>query len=171
MDAEPNWRNMGHFDGYTTEAEIKKLYRKLAFQRHPDHGGSTVEMQTLNAEYHAALAACNGQSDRDNSGRERRYWYDEKIEQAVMDKIAEILSARLPDIEVSLIGTWIWIAGNTKPVKEQLKAIGCKWHRERECWFWNAKPWHARSSNGSLESLALKYGVTRFENEKQERLN
>ncbi len=32
-----------------TGAELRTLYKKLAMSRHPDHGGSTVQMQELNA--------------------------------------------------------------------------------------------------------------------------
>ena len=33
----------------STEKELLALWKKLALQKHPDHGGSTIEMQKLNA--------------------------------------------------------------------------------------------------------------------------
>lgn len=32
-----------------TETELKKAYRRLANEHHPDHGGSNEEMQKINA--------------------------------------------------------------------------------------------------------------------------
>lgn len=34
-----------------TLEELKKTYHRLALHHHPDHGGSTAEMQALNDEY------------------------------------------------------------------------------------------------------------------------
>ena len=44
---------------------------------------------------------------------------------------------KLKNVEIELIGTWLWIHGDTKPVKEQLKAHNCKWHSKRKCWYWH----------------------------------
>ena len=42
---------MKWFNSPRTLEELKKQYKKLAVQHHPDLGGNTQEMQEINAEY------------------------------------------------------------------------------------------------------------------------
>lgn len=46
---------MTHFSSLTTTAELKRHYRKLACQFHPDRGGDVHAMQAINSEYQATL--------------------------------------------------------------------------------------------------------------------
>jgi hypothetical protein len=147
---------MVFFAGLTTVEQIKSTYRDLARQHHPDLGGDLETMKALNAAYHKALAACNGQE-----AEGRTYRYTAKTEQAIMDQIAELL--KIPNLDISLIGLWVWVTGDTKPVKEDLKALGCRWHSGRKCWFWKpAGLGRSRANPGSLDEIAAKYGCERF---------
>ncbi len=49
---------------------------------------------------------------------------------ALMDKLKAI-----SDIKVEKIGTWLWIGGDTKPHKEELKELGFRWSRKRSKWY------------------------------------
>lgn len=42
---------MGYFQNINSLAELKKSYRVLALQNHPDKGGSTETMQQINLEF------------------------------------------------------------------------------------------------------------------------
>ena len=42
---------MKWFNNPETLEDLKKQYKKLAFQNHPDRGGKTSDMQEINAEY------------------------------------------------------------------------------------------------------------------------
>lgn len=151
-----------YFAGLNTPEEIKRAYRDLARQHHPDLGGDLETMKAINAAFHAALSGQNGKT---NDGR--TYKYNAKSEQEIMDVIAELL--KLPNLEISLIGYWVWIQGDTKPVKDQLKAQKCRWHSGRSCWYW--KPaWcgKTRSNPGGLDTLAAKYGYQGFTSDAQQ---
>jgi len=39
------------FDTITSIQNLKKKYRELAYQHHPDHGGDEDMMKRINAEY------------------------------------------------------------------------------------------------------------------------
>lgn len=47
---------MKWFNNPETLEDLKKQYKKLAFQNHPDRGGKTSDMQEINAEYEALFS-------------------------------------------------------------------------------------------------------------------
>lgn len=159
---------MNYFEGFTTVAEIKKQYRKLCSIHHPDKGGNTETMQELNIQYKAALASADGQVSEGADGKEHTYRYNEATEQEIIDKINELLALNLSDVEIALIGTWIWITGNTKPVKDLLKQAKCKWHSKRKCWFFSTQKKTRYNKRASLSDLAETYGCSVFTESKKQ---
>jgi curved DNA-binding protein CbpA len=155
------------FDGcYTVEA-IKALYRTLARQHHPDLGGSTATMQEINAAYHDALAAVDGQESHDENGKAHHYAYNRERESAIMDKLAELLRILPAGCEVYLIGYWLWINGTTREDVETragLKSAHCQWHTKRKCWYWRPQELRhfGKQSRHGLAGLAAKYGCREF---------
>ena len=127
---------MNYFRDCHTVAEIKKHYRELAMMHHPDRGGNTETMKAVNAQYHEALKSCDRKQETGSDGQPHVYYYDEKHEQEIIDKIAELLALRLEGTEVWLIGKWICIKGDTRPNQEALKKAGCTWDRKRLAWYW-----------------------------------
>lgn len=153
------------FNGLTTVAEIKSEYRNLVWIHHPDRGGETETMQALNNEYQASLELCDGQVTRGSDEKDHTYHYNQDVEQAITDKIDELLRLKLPGIEIWLIGVWVWIDGDTRPAKEQLKTAGCRWHSKRKKWYWKVGNYRTRyNAKASFADIASVYGVTSFEN-------
>lgn len=151
------------FKGLGTVAAIKNLYRILARKFHPDCGGDNHTMSQINAEYEWVLKECDGQTFRDEQDQEHTYHYNATVERAIMDKIADLLKLHMDDVQIYLIGTWIWIVGATRPYKDDLKEMGCWWNGRRNAWTWHQGQWHGRHSNGSLDDLARTYGAKSFE--------
>ncbi len=145
------------FNNCKTVEATKILYRQLAMKHHPDRtGGDNATMQAINVEYQNCLKSFDGQTDGEHT-----YHYDETKEQQVIDKIYELLALRLNGIEINLIGLWVWVTGETKQHRKVLKAVNCKWHSKRLCWYWhNGKK--RFQSKGNLSELAKKYGVKTF---------
>lgn len=46
-------------------------------------------------------------------------------------------------IEVELCGKWLWVDGETKPVKEELKKLGLRWASKKEKWYFAGTPAHS----------------------------
>jgi len=159
-----------YFSHLQTVEEIKKEFRRLAMIHHPDHGGNTATMQEINAQYHAALSRCHGQTSRGSDQQDHTYHYNPEKEQAIVDKIAELIAAGVAGVaEIYLIGTWVWVMGETKPIKETLKTLGCIWHNKRQAWYWqndNEKRGYNRKAD--FFGLAAKYGAQKFEEKKEE---
>jgi hypothetical protein len=152
-----------YFAGLKTVEEIKSLYRRLAMQNHPDRGGDTATMQAINAEYLAALQGCHGQTTTGSDKREHTYYYHEETEKEVMDALDVILRIKM-DAEIWLIGRWIWVVGDTRPVKDQLKAAGCRWHGKRSAWYWHNQEYRTTfNRNTDLNGLASMYGCRTFQ--------
>ena len=151
--------------------EIKTLYRTLAKKFHPDLTGNDGRiMQQINDLYHRLLKSCDGSTNKDETGKSRTYWYNQETEQEIIDKIAELFTARLSaNVEIWLIGTWIWILNTDKELdRQKLKDLSCRWHRKRQCWYWQNAPFRSYYSNTSLDSLARSYGCQQFTEEKQQ---
>ena len=159
---------MTMFEGLKTIAEIKAQYRKLAFQHHPDLGGDLEAMKAINNAYEKALKALDGQESVGTDGKAHVYRWDEETERKIMETIDALIRLKMDDVEITIIGNWIWITGATKPYKESLKEIKCSWHSQRGCWYW--KPYEGRywgSGKSSLEELARTYGKTEVEDLKR----
>lgn len=148
-----------------TVAEVKAEYRRLAKLHHPDRGGDTVTMQQVNATYHTVLESLNGQTSQGFDGKPHTYRYNREVEQEVIDKLAELLALNLPGIEIEIIGTWIWVSGDTKPVKDSLKAIKFAWHSKRKRWYWRRFTYRRSYTGVSFDRLRSMYGSQVIEQE------
>ena len=150
------------FSGLNTINEIKSEYRRLAKINHPDRGGDTETMQKINAAYHAALETLDGRVSVGTDGKRHTYRYNHDVEQEVMDKVLELLSLNLPNVQIEVIGTWVWVNGDTRPVKEQLKSLGLRWHGKRQMWYWRRFTYRRRMSKMSTDDLRKMYGNRMF---------
>ena len=123
---------MKYFSKVTSLEELKKEYRRLCRIYHPDLGGDAETMKLLNAEYEQVLNTTSFQS----------YFAHEDtkttadVERAMREVIEKLIV--LEGITIEICGTWLWITGNTYPVKDQIKAAGCKFASKKKCWYWRS---------------------------------
>lgn len=154
-------------------AAIKTKYRELAKQFHPDLGGDEEVMKQVNDQYHKALKGKHKSVSTDKeTGKEYTYYYNFKKEQLIVDKLRELLGLMLPeDVTIELVGTWLWVHGNTKPHKDKLGKNGakCSWHSKRKMWYFRPPSKRAtRYSGSSFDTLRAAYGSeTRFKTDEQ----
>lgn len=127
------------FESCKTVEEIRKLYHDLAMKFHPDLGGDIRTMQDINSAYSDACKKAT-RSDKKFDWKKnyssRSAWWQASDE--MNEKIRQVIEklVKLHGLEVELCGTWIWVGGNTKLVKEELKAMGLKWSHDKEKWYW-----------------------------------
>ena len=160
---------MNYFKNCKTVAEVKKYYRKLAMLCHPDReGGDLTAMQEVNRQYQLALQNLHGQRAYSSDGREFTYQYDQHLEQLLMAKLEELLRLSMGNVEIHIIGTWIWVTGDTKPFKEALKKLQLAYHWQRQCWYFHDGNSSYRRSNDSLDELAEKYGARSFKQQRKQ---
>lgn len=149
---------MNWFVNCKNEAEIKTEYRKLALQHHPDmSGGNTATMQDINAAYEAALRGEYRRQGMDDNKAQARWEMDEEIARKAME-IVKLSDA----LKVEVCGVWIWITGETKEYRDQLKALACRWSPKKLAWYFRreidgGRRWRGKSRY-SLQDIRNRYG-------------
>jgi hypothetical protein len=137
---------------------LKKEYKKLALKYHPDRGGTTAQMQSVNDEYDKL---------RDKILKGSKLTEDQKKNEIVIDEaIKEVINVLIliPDINIEVIGKWIWVSGNTYPVKSELKAAGLIFIKKEGKPYWVYKGIESLSRGGTpMDLIKAKYGVHKFD--------
>lgn len=119
-----------YFENCKTLDEAKKQYWDLAKQLHPDKGGSKEAFQELQGQFEYF------QPEKEKYKGETEQWNAHEY----MHVISQLME--IPEIMIEICGSWIWISGNTKPHKEELKAVDTGdslkkpiWHSKKEMWY------------------------------------
>jgi hypothetical protein len=148
-----------YFSDCRTLEEVKRRYKELAMQHHPDRGGDTATMQDINNEYESVIKnPFFSFSEQTEQEQQEFIKYPEIIDQVI----------GLQGIIIELIGNWIWISGNTYPYKSQLKQIGFYFAPKKVMWYY--RPPDYKSSNRSpktIEYIRSKYGSDLIERKKE----
>lgn len=135
-----------YFANIKTAEELKKAYKRLCLQLHPDKGGDPAEFKAMQAEYEEAAqriahgeAAGNYQHNKKQDGT---YKTAEEIlrEQKEFAEVLEKLIG-LEGLDLEICGNWLWIGGNTYQHKDIIKAVGAKWANKKKLWYWHAGEW------------------------------
>lgn len=158
---------MKWFTNINDLSELRTAYKKLAVLHHPDKGGSTADMQEINNEYDI-LSKRFINSNTDFS--EGRKTYEADVSEAIKNLIDEIID--LPNINIEMIGNWVWVSGNTKPVKEKLKTAGFKFSRKKVAWYWHHGEYRKfNKKQFDLNEIRQMWGSEKFNKNKEEEDN
>ena len=131
---------------------------------HPDRGGDVEIMKNINVEYHYALKNVHGQTSTDSMGKEHTYYYNADVEEALMVKISELLALNMNNVDVALVGIWIWVDGDTRNYRKELKSLKLRWHSGRKKWYYNnTKKRTSYKKNFSFNQMAQTYGYKSFD--------
>ena len=133
-----------YFANCATIEEVKAQFHKLCFKLHPDMGGSAAEFREMRAEYEKAFEAFK----RIHKNKDGEQYEKETDETA--DDMAQIIEAliKLRDIKVELIGSWLWVTGETKANKEVLGGLGLHYSPSKKAWYWHGPEYVKRSRRG-----------------------
>lgn len=129
--------------------ELKLQYRELAKQYHPDLNPEIGDeiMKEVNNEYDFASAKLAKQSNDESMHFEAAVAFREQINKII----------HLP-VLIEIVGSWIWITGDTKPVKQDLKGAGYYWAHKKMAWYWYPEGFGGGRGTNSLDELRNKYG-------------
>jgi len=144
------------FSGIERINEVKKIYKGLAKKLHPDIGGSTEDFKVLNEVYNYILE--NGIDFSEDSE------FDLELEKI----ISQIL--HYENIIIEVVGSWIWLQGETKAIKEVLKGLGFKWASKKKMWYYGEMKGR-NVKQKSMDDIKAKYGCRHITNESNKSVN
>lgn len=142
-----------------TLEELKGLYRKLVFQHHPDKGGSTEAMQAVNQEYDLLFTGLKDvHQTKDGETYTAKQSNTETADQ-FKDLINKLM--KMENIEIEIIGCFVWVTGDTKPHREKLKALKFQWHSKKTAWYLKPENYKRKSRKEyDLEEIREMYGTS-----------
>lgn len=153
--------------------EAKSLYRRLARTNHPDHGGDTAIMQAINAEYARFQSEFTYRSERTRQQQAHAEGKKTSADYHNLDEVAEVLRVKIEaalnmGLDVELCGLWVWASGNTKPHKEELKALEFRWSPDKAAWYFAGVPSFNRNRH-TMDEIRQMHGSQRFTRTEQEK--
>ena len=150
---------MKYFKNINTLEELRKEYKRLVKMYHPDNGGSEEVIKEVNTEYERMFEILkNGAKTED----ERNNKYDINEDEAIREMIKKVINF---NVTIEIVGTWIWIGGNTYPIKDALGALGFKWCGNKKLWAWHYGEWKRVSGKRTYSQIKEKYGYTTVKKE------
>jgi len=142
-----------------TLEELKAQYRQLAMKHHPDKGGTDEAMKTINNEYDLLFSKLKDiHQTKDGETYTAKEATTETADQ-FKDLISELM--KMDDIVIEIIGCFVWVTGNTKPYKDQLKALKFQWHTKKIAWYLKPEDYRKRSRKDyDLDEIRSMYGTS-----------
>ena len=153
---------MKYFMNCKTLDELKREYRRLSKIHHPDCGGDEETMKAINNEHDEVFEILKSQQNTrakaDPTGKTKYTTETPEEFRRVVETLLKL------DLTVELCGSWLWISGDTKPQKEKLKAVGCRWSSSKKMWYWRHQEDGCSWSKGkkTMGEIRTKYGSQTF---------
>lgn len=154
---------MKYFNQVKNLEELKKEYRKLCFELHPDrnHGKDTTkEFQEMQNEYEKKFEEVknifvnsNGETyTKENTETAKEF-------EEIINKLVYMI-----DVDIDIIGNWIWVSGNTKTYKDELKNLKFRWSANKLAWYYHKGSFKKKSkANYNLDELKEMFENTEVE--------
>ena len=97
---------MKWFKGVKTIEELRKMYRELLKEHHPDNGGNVSDMQEINSEYDVLFKRISASFKEEKTSDNQSYTYDKDEENKAFKEVINRIININADIEI--IGLWVW---------------------------------------------------------------
>jgi hypothetical protein len=141
---------------------LKDAFRKAARKYHPDHGGDVEVMKLVNAAYETLKDRFTEWTAYQARAAVRNT--EPNIADSLLEKINRV--RHLAGIKIEVIGTWIWITGDTKPAKELFKDLGFKFSGRKLAWYYHEGGFRKASKKKfDLDDIRYMFGTEEIETE------
>ena len=152
----------------TSIEDAKRQYKHLVFTYHPDvacakgtmdYEEANEAMKTINAEWDY-LRKHNYNVHESADGSIYTDWTQDTPDD-VTNMFVEIIEQliRMDGLEIEVCGSWLWVGGNTREHKDDLKAMGMRWAPKKHLWYKAPKSWK-RNHRGefTMDEIRSRYG-------------
>lgn len=141
-----------------TQKEIKKAYLAMSLKFHPDRSGAGANAEIMK-KVNDAYLKLKGLGDVVKNvyvynGEEKTSKFTPDYTQKIYNVLQSLGALiRTKGVIVEIVGSWIWVYGETKAHKEELKAAKFRWSASRKKWYYNTKPSNTKFRRGSGKSF------------------
>lgn len=151
-----------NIDGEVNIETLTKAYKKAIFKHHPDHGGTSQSFVDLKNAYEFLMKELQYPSKKYSSDSKQVEDIMANYSQELINKIMELIEkfATNDDININIIGDWIWLDGETKPHKEAIKYLGFKFSKNKVAWYWHNGNYRrfGGKKDYSMDEIAYRHG-------------
>lgn len=167
---------MTYFRNVNTLEELRKQYKELLKQYHPDNAnGSTEATQEINAEYdrlfkqlknkHESKQTDNRNNAQSNYNANMYDWENDKALREVLEKIINFSG-----VDIEIIGQWVWVF-NSYEYRKELKELGFKYASNKKAWYFHTEAFRKKGKKAlSINDIRNYYGSTKVETEERKQL-
>lgn len=148
---------MKWFNDPQTLEELKKQYKALAMEYHPDRGGNTSDMKAINAEYDELFAALRFTHEKADG----TIYTQPKDFAETPDEFKHIIDTliHLESVTIEIIGSWVWITGNTFKYRNMLKDMKFRYSKSKTAWYFHGNDYKKMSRQTfTLNEIRNLYG-------------
>lgn len=141
-----------------TLKSVRQAFRSAAKKHHPDHGGNEEMMKLVNL----AFETLKNLIDNGVGWLSGDVW-EAKRAKPLTETMAEILEAvgHFPGVVCEIVGTWLWVSGDTYPVRKEMKAAGLKWAHKKKVWYFHEGSYRRRHKGSySMRDIRDLHGAT-----------
>lgn len=125
-------------------------------------GSTTEAMQAINAEYDRLFDILKkaAQNSSESSTSDKQAFENEGAFKDIIEQIIHFVG-----IEIEIIGTWIWVNGNTYQFKEKLNELKFQWVKTKTAWCWHEGEYKKHyNKQYSLEEIRAMWGSEKVGN-------
>ncbi|MDR6548477.1 hypothetical protein J2810_004567 [Chryseobacterium rhizosphaerae] len=144
-----------YFSDCKTIDEAKNLFRKLCMTMHPDKGGNASEFIKMYDQF-KKFRPTDSKENPEDFNAEKFY------------NIIQHFSS-FEGLNISFVGSFIWIEGNTYQHKDELKKIiltdfnPIRYAKKKQAWYFSPTDYQKKSGKTTdLDEIKSKYGCNTF---------
>ena len=138
--------NLLGLTGDITPELTKAAYRRASMKFHPDRNPAGLEMmKAINSAYDTL---------REYEGSNATV---DAYPEAMNDAITAVV--HLEGVVIEVCGNWVWLSGDTRTHKDDIKAAGFKWATKKQMWFFRPDDYKSASRiNMAMSDIRVNHG-------------